>query len=289
MSFTALTFEQLISALARSKGQESVVTELATSHSEKGEQLAEALVNKNQKTFLGLVKVYEHIPESVYPFLKDMVLSNDVNRSNAAVNALAEMKGGAGVDAALEIIENPDPAISGRAATILRKMGFTAVPFLRDKLKTENPSKRGLAILIELDPDSSDFFESALKDMLGTKDQILSRYAIDAASSIGDLALPILIDLIGSSDPYEQQNATNALIKIGEPIVIELVEELDHPNNLIQQNAIRALKEIGLPAAPYLKEALYSDSQLIKQNATAVLNSPEFKIKRGLLSRFKNR
>jgi len=281
-----LTFDHLIMGLSRKKNQDSVIDRLVVEHSDKAKQLVDAIVNADKTKAAGLREIFRRIPKKTIPLLRDMIVSHDVSRSNSAINILSMMND-IGAEVGLETIQNADPIIADRGAKILRNIGFAAVPFLREKLKDENPSKRGLAILMELDPDAMNFFENALEDMLGTQDQILSRYAIDAAASIGDFALPILIDLIGSVDPYEQQNATNALIKIGEPIVIELIEELDNPNSITQQNAIRALKEIGLPAVPALKDALNSESQLIKQNATAVLNSPAFKNKRKIFSRFK--
>jgi len=281
-----LTFEQMLGGLSRKKGQDALIDRVVNEHSDETDRIVAELVNADRHKTAALIKIFKRLPDQTLPQIKGMVMGSDVTAANAAVSVLCKMEEH-GVDVGLDIIQHADPTIADRGAMILRNIGFDAVPFLREKLKRENPPKRGLAILMELDPEAMSFFENALEEMLGTRDQILARYSIDAAASIGDYALPVLVDLIGSSDPFEQQNATNALIKIGEPVVVELIEELDNPNSITQQNAMRALKEIGMPAVPALKEALTSDSQLIKQNATAVLSSSQFKSDKGFFSRFK--
>lgn len=280
------SFDLLLAGLSRKRYQDATVDTLAKLHSDKAPQLVEALQTATPDIAEGIAKALALMPEQSAPLLNSASRSADSVLSRTAMDILVQCNT-PGVDVALELVADADPTIAARGADILRDMGFQAVPILRERLKCENPSKRALAILMELDPDAVSFFEGALEDMLSTQDQILSRYAIDAAASVGDYALPILVKLIGSTNPFEQQNATNALIKIGEPIVPELIDELDNPNSITQQNAIRALKEIGLPAVPGLKDSLDSDSQLIKQNVTAVLASISASTKKGLFSRFK--
>lgn len=280
------SFEHLLAALARRRYQDTTAAKLVELHSDKAPALVEALQTATPDIAEGISKALAGMPNQAAPHLTTHARSADPLVSKSAMDILSRCND-AGVDVALDLIADADPAIAARGATILRDMGFQAVPILRERLKLENPPKRALAILMELDPDAVSFFEGALEDMLSTQDQILSRYAIDAAASVGDYAMPILVKLIGSTNAFEQQNATNALIKIGEPIVPELIDELDNPNSITQQNAIRALKEIGLPAVPGLKDSLDSDSQLIKQNVTAVLASISSTTKKGLFSRFK--
>lgn len=286
MSVKNIKFEDLVVGLSRKKRQDQIVDVLVSKHSGRIDELVQLSINADRNRLEGLTRIYMQMPDKAYPKLLEVILGDDISHATIVATIFSQMNG-KGVDAALEIIQHADPIIAERGAAILRSMGFEAIPLLREKLKVENPPKRALAILMELDPEAVRFFENALEEMLSTQDQILARYAIDAAASIGDYALPILIDLIGSHDPYEQQNATNALIKIGEPIIVELIEELDNPNGITQQNAMRALKEIGLPAVPALKEALDSESQLIKQNVTAILKSQNFKTKRNFFSRKK--
>ena len=281
-----LSFDEMIVGISRERYQDSIVSKLVENHADKTGLIVKEIVDAHGAKRSGLLEVIQRLSKHSLPTLHEMALGTEVSQNQTAVAVLSHM-GEGGADIALDLIKNQDPAISDRGAQILRNMGFEAVPFLREKLSQENPSKRGLAILLELDPDAVTFFKNALTEILGTEDQILSRYAIDAAASIGDYAIPVLFRLIGSHDPFAQQNATNALIKIGEPVVVELVEELDNPSSLIQQNAIRALKEIGLSAAPALKEALNSESQLIKQNAASVLKSPAFKSNSKFFSRFR--
>jgi len=220
----------------------------------------------------GVHQIFQRLPEKSADMLVEIVIDGDNLSRQIAIKALAQL-GEHGVARGLTLLENNEPSISSMGGQVLRSIGPSAAPEIRSRLSKTDPSKRALAILVELDPECLDFFEAALEDAFGSHDQLIARFAIDAVATVGDSAIPFLIRLMGSSDQFKQQNATHALVSLGEVAVADIVDELDNPNPLIQQNCSAALREIGAPAIPALNDAMDSDSPLMQQNATAILST----------------
>ena len=251
-------------------------------------QLTQQLLD-NERTSDPILECIEYAayrePEALITYL-ETALRNSLNSWNPNLDMAFETLGPIGVDLGLMLIGEDEPGLSLKGASILRAIGVAGAPKLRDMLTVDDPQRSALAILMELDPDAISYFKGQLKSALGSTNQHLSRFAIDALESVGDFGIPLLLELLADPDPFKQQNATNALIALGELAVQDLVDELDNPFSQVQQNAIRALKEIGTDAVPALKLALEAGSQMTVQNANIVLSDIKVSSGRtGLLKR----
>lgn len=202
--------------------------------------------------------------------LESIMAESNFSLNNECKQILRNI-GSPSVDLGLKFLDDRNSVVAEIGEQILYEIQDFGIERLRTLLTSDNPSKKGIKILKDIDPDGLSYFRNQLEDVLGEKNQVLARYGIDAIRSIGDFSIPLLLEMLGSNDPFKQQNSTNALIALGEIAVQDIIEELDNPIPTVQQNAIRALKQIGPDAIPALKLALESSSQLIVQNASIVL------------------
>ena len=264
-------FDILVAQLSRSSKSAESASKLLKNYSDRLIELVQNLGPSNDLKLGAIAGFAKQMPGEFIPELSLAVRSP---RNAVSLNAqkILQKMGPEGLNIALELIDDDDAIISGRGAAILRGMDEENIPLLRKRLSVEDPSKRALAVLMERDNDAITYFQAQLEEILGSSDQILSRYAIDAIQTAGDYATPLLLELLGDLYPFKQQNATNALIAMCELAVPDLVDELDNPIPAVQQNAMRALKEIGSDAAPALNDALESGSQLMVQNARSTLS-----------------
>ena len=270
----------LVEALSSKTERSESVQAIVEHHSDSLRLVFGALDDADASAEDAIYDIFSQLPEKASIMLAEVIRNDDDRSRQIAIKALSHL-GEASVPSALLLLEDDDPTISSMGGQVLRSIGPEAAAHIKSNLSTKDPSKRALALMIELDPECLSFFETAMEDAFGSSDQFIARFAIDAMATVGDAAIPFLIRLTGSANQFKQQNATAALVALGEIAVADLVDELDNPNALIQQNCSAALRGIGSPAIAPLNDAMDSDSALMQQNARAVL-STIIKPKRGL-------
>lgn len=179
--------------------------------------------------------------KSAIRYLKELLDDPEEEVRKAAAAALGQI---GELDPLIKTLKNPKDDLRRFAAMNLRNIGDKRS--LESLLESLNDPDRIVRILVlqALGNISDEEVVAPLIERID--DYEVERYALDALTKVGKVAVLPLIGLLTDPNTNKRGEAASILGKIGDLRAVEpLINSLSDPNNFVRGNAARALGKIG--------------------------------------------
>ncbi len=176
----------------------------------------------------------DRIAPRLLRLLRDSSQESSIRLRAAGLMAQVNLAAGGG-NALTGLLEDPDPAVRGKAVQLLSGFGLPAVPALLDSLKSPRSLRRAGALqaLIQTRPIPPELVP-ALTDCLKDRDRSIRYLAVKGLGELGALAqaaVPKLVEMLKDSDESIRVSAGDALLNMGPAAVSALDQAASQQEN----------------------------------------------------------